>query len=110
MENATVHSREMYSGSSLLAGLNIQLVSELYKNFTQMPLSAYVFLTHLIGEKISKKDTTFRKAISVQESLTLTLRILASGDSYFSLQYLFKFSRKQSAASFRKCVQLLLKN
>ena len=32
------------------------------------------FLIGLIGEKISKKDTDFRKAISVQERLALTLR------------------------------------
>jgi hypothetical protein len=46
----------------------------------------------LIGEKISKKDTAFRKAISVQGTLALTLRFLASGNSY--LQYLFKISKQ----------------
>ena len=59
-----------------------------------MSPSAYVFLIHLIGEKISKKDTAFRKVISVQESLTLTLSFLASGDSYFSLQQLFQISKQ----------------
>jgi len=87
-------SGEVYSGSSLLADLNFQSVSGLYKNFTQMSPSAYVFLIHLIGEKISKKDTAFRKVISVQESLTLTLSFLASGDSYFSLQQLFQISKQ----------------
>ena len=42
VENATVHIREVYSGSSLLADLIIQSVSGLYKNFTQMSPSAYV--------------------------------------------------------------------
>jgi hypothetical protein len=59
--NATVHSREVYSGSSLLADLNFQSVSGLYKNFTRMSPSEFVFLINLIGEKISKK-------VSVQES------------------------------------------
>ena len=94
VENAAVHSREVYSSSSLLADWNFQSVSVLYKNFTQMSPSAYVFLIHLIGEKISKKDTEFRKAVSVQESLTLTLRFLASGDSYVSLQHLFQISKQ----------------
>jgi hypothetical protein len=47
----------------------------------------------LIGEKISIKDAAFREAISVQERLALTLRFLASGDSYVSLQHLFKISK-----------------
>jgi len=45
-----------------------------------MSPSEFEFLINLIGEKkISKKGIAFRKAISVQESLELTLRFLASG-------------------------------
>jgi hypothetical protein len=40
------------------------------------------FIINLIGKQISRKDTTFRKAIPVKEILALTLRVLASGDSY----------------------------
>jgi hypothetical protein len=75
-------SREVYSDSSLLSDLNFQSTGGLYKNFTRMSLSEFEFLINSIGEKISKKDTAFRKAISVQERLALTLRFLASGDSY----------------------------
>jgi len=64
----------------------------------------------LNGEKILKIDAPFRKAISVQESLALMLRFLASGVSYISLQYLFKISNQQLAVLFQKCVKLLLKN
>jgi hypothetical protein len=67
-------SREVHIGSSLLADLNFQLVSGLYKNFTRMSPTECEYLIHLIGEKISKKDTTFQKAISVQERLALRLR------------------------------------
>jgi hypothetical protein len=62
----------VYGGSSLLADLNFQSVSGLYKNFTRMSPSEFEFLINLIGEKISKNDIAFRKAISVQERLTLT--------------------------------------
>jgi len=41
--NATAHSREVYSGSSLLADWNFQSVSELYKNFTRMSTSEFEF-------------------------------------------------------------------
>jgi hypothetical protein len=46
-------SREVYSGSSLLADLNFQSVSGLYKNFTRISPSEFEFLINLIGEKIS---------------------------------------------------------
>jgi len=39
-----------------------------------MSPSELEFLINLIGGKISQKDTAFRKAISVQERLALTLR------------------------------------
>jgi len=90
-------SREMYSGSSLLGDLNFQPVSGIYKNFTRMSPSEFEFLINLIREKLSKKDSTFRKAISVQERLALTLRFLASGDSYVSLPYLFKISKQANS-------------
>ena len=66
-------SREVYRGSSLLVDLNFQSVSGLYKNFTRMSHSEFEILINLSGEKISKKDTAFRKAISIQESLVMTL-------------------------------------
>jgi hypothetical protein len=45
----------VYSGSSVLADLNFQSVSGLYKNFTRKSPSEFEFLINLIGEKISKK-------------------------------------------------------
>jgi len=48
-------SKDVYSGSSLLADWNFQPVGGLYKNFTRMSPSGFEFLINLIGEKISKK-------------------------------------------------------
>lgn len=41
---------------------------------------------------IAKKNTKWRKAIAPNERLAITLRYLATGDSFKSLHYLFKVS------------------
>jgi len=63
----------------------------------------------LIGEKISKKETVFRKAISFQERLALRLRFLAIGDSYVSLQYLFKISKQAISCIVPEACEALVK-
>jgi hypothetical protein len=54
-------NREVFSGSSLLRDLSFQPVSGQYKNFTRMSPTEFEFLINLIGEQISRKDTTFWK-------------------------------------------------
>ncbi|CAH1382910.1 unnamed protein product [Tenebrio molitor] len=40
------------------------------------------FLINAVGPSISRKDNKFRASIPVQERLAVTLRFLATGDSY----------------------------
>lgn len=65
-----------------------------FKTFCRMSASDFEYLINLVGPKISKADSTFRKAIPVTERLALTLRYLATGDSYTSLSFLFKVSKQ----------------
>lgn len=64
-------------------------------NFTRMPESEFEILYSLVNAKISRSDTNFRKAITARERLLITLRFLATGDSYTSLQYLFRVSKQR---------------
>uniref|UniRef100_A0A6P7GSM3 Uncharacterized protein LOC114341864 n=1 Tax=Diabrotica virgifera virgifera TaxID=50390 RepID=A0A6P7GSM3_DIAVI len=62
------------------------------KNFLRMSSTDFEWLLCQIAPKIQKEDTNYRQAISPMERLLLTLRFLATGDSYHSLMYLFKIS------------------
>jgi len=57
-----------------------------------MTSADFEYLLNLIGPSISKQNTHLRKSIPAREHLAVTLRFLASGDSYQSLSYLFKMS------------------
>lgn len=63
---------------------------KLYRNFVRMCSNDFNYLTKLITPFVQKKDTPMRKAIPVGERLALTLRFLATGESFMSLQYLFR--------------------
>lgn len=99
----SLKAREKYSGTDLLTDLARDDIDPLtgdikcdgsFKNFLRMASSDFEYLINEIGHKIGRKDTTFRDAIPVRERLAVTLRFLASGDSYHSLSYLFKFSKQ----------------
>lgn len=65
-----------------------------FHNFCRMSAMDFEHLLSKIGPIIMKEDTNMRKAIPVQERLAITLRFLASGDSFTSLSYLFKCSNQ----------------
>lgn len=67
--------------------------SGFFKNFTRMSEDFFLLL-NCIKPRIERQDTSYRKAIPAEERLALTLRFLATGDSFTSLQYLFKVSKQ----------------
>ncbi|KAK7862635.1 hypothetical protein R5R35_001610 [Gryllus longicercus] len=62
----------------------------MYKNFVRVTPEGFDLLLGKISQAIKKQDTVMRKSISCGERLALTLRFLATGDTYSSLSYLFR--------------------
>ncbi|KAJ8880763.1 hypothetical protein PR048_017233 [Dryococelus australis] len=74
-----------------------------FRNCFRMTSSDFGFLLTLTAPRISKDDTSFRRAIPVCEHLAVTLRFLVTGDSYHSLMYLFKTSNVKNHSTCLCC-------
>lgn len=64
--------------------------TDFYRNFVHMTPEQFDHLLSLVKPYIEKNDTTMRKSISPLERLVLTLRFLATGENFRSLQFLFR--------------------
>lgn len=65
---------------------------KLFKNTVRMNVDDFNLLAERVRPFIQRQDTQFRKAISVEERLAVTLRYLATGESMASLRLLFKIA------------------
>ena len=94
--------------SDLLFILKNQEISGHYKKFTRMTATDFEYLMNLIGPKIGRRNTPLREAVSVQDRLAVTLRYLATGDSFTSLQYLFRISKQAISSIIPEVCQALI--
>jgi len=85
-------NRDEHGGLNLINDLLFQESGQ-FENFVRIAYSDFKYLVSLIRPQVEKQTTHWRKPISVEERLAVTLRFLATGDSYTSLQYTFKISK-----------------
>ena len=78
-------------------GFYAQLLSELkleepsiYKNYLRMTAENFDEILSLIKDDISKKNTVMRDSVSAEIQLTITIRFLATGNSYKDLSMGFR--------------------
>ncbi|XP_001951832.2 putative nuclease HARBI1 [Acyrthosiphon pisum] len=64
-----------------------------YFNFLRINESMFNILLGKVKDQISKQDTAMREALTPRIKLEIALRFLATGDSYTSLQYLYRVSK-----------------
>jgi hypothetical protein len=70
----------------------VRMDSCAFRNFTRMTANDFELLLQLIGPRIKKQDTNMREAVPLSRRLAVTLRVLATGDSYHTLMYTFRVS------------------
>lgn len=73
--------------------LMVELAAEdrtAFRNFLRVDPELFQELLDRVGPIIEKKDTFMRKALEPGLRLAITLRYLATGDSYMTLQYGFR--------------------
>lgn len=60
-----------------------------FNNFFRMDADSFQILLDLVKSKIQKQNTMMRDAISAEQRLEVTLRFLATGDSFEDLKFKF---------------------
>ena len=64
-----------------------------FSDYMRMPYPKFAALVELIGPCIKKEDTMKRMFIPPSERLALTIRFLATGESFQSLSFQFRIGR-----------------
>jgi len=85
-----VGRREKYGASSTLLKELKDEDPVAYWNMLRLGGDQYDALLQMIDGMIKKQDTKMRMAIPTATKLEITLRYLATGDSFKSLEYLFR--------------------
>lgn len=79
--------RETYGHVNLLQELRVNEPED-FRNFLRMDAPSFDELLGLVEPLIRKEDTVMRPSISPSERLSITLRYLASGNSFEDLKFL----------------------
>ena len=64
-----------------------------FQNYMRMDGALFEEMLEKVGPAIERQDTSYRWSVSAGERLAITLRFLATGDNYASLQAAYRVSR-----------------
>ena len=68
--------------------------SDGFKGYVRMGVDHFEELIYLLSPFLQKQDTNMREYLSPEERCCVTLRYLASGQSFRFLEYQFRISKK----------------
>ena len=81
----------------LLRELASEDVNE-YRSFMRMNVEQFQLILQNISDKIQRSDTAMREAISAKDKLQVTLSFLATGNSFRTLQHIFRVPKPSISA------------
>ncbi|XP_067123235.1 uncharacterized protein [Centruroides vittatus] len=100
-----------------LHGFNNTLIPELqfndreyYIQFLRMSPELFEYLLSKIERNITKKNTRWREAISARDRLAVTLRFLATGETFRSLSFSFRIGRSTIAKIIEETTKVIWNN
>ena len=98
-----------------LQGMYEQLMAELeredaagFKNFVRVEPQMFYELLQRLGPRLTKQDSWYRKALNPGLKLAITLRYLASGDSYHSMMYGFRVAHNTISGIVREVCEAII--
>ena len=74
-----------------------------YRDFFTVNSQQFEILFNAVSHRISKQDTKLRSSIKHAERLAVTLRYLAIGETFKSLEYSFRISRTMISSIVIEC-------
>ena len=91
-----------------------QLVKELvvedsvgFRDFFRLNSQQFEFILKAIATRITKNETLMRPSIKLAERLAVTLRYLATGETFKSLEYSFRISRTLISSIVTECCEAI---
>ena len=84
-------NKEKYTHERLLNDLRVIGVKD-FRNFVRMNTNLFDILLGLVAPEIQKKDTIMREAIPATQRLAITLRYLATGNTFEDLKFISALS------------------
>ncbi|KAM3930911.1 uncharacterized protein RB166_004391 [Leptodactylus fuscus] len=95
------------SGSFAMLYQELRLFPDKFAKFLRMTPEAFDRLLGMLADHLHRQDTTMRKAISPTERLVITLRFLATGESFASLHLQFRVG-KSTISGIVRCTCYLI--
>ncbi|PIO35237.1 hypothetical protein AB205_0055390, partial [Aquarana catesbeiana] len=80
---------------------------EKFFNYSRMSVNSFNELLRLLGTRLEYQNTTFRNSVEPAERLLVTLRYLATGNSFASLHYEYKLGKSMVSTIVRNtCIAI----